>query len=210
MFLHGSASTTFEIEQGNTITIGEGTNAGAGSIAGDGALTKTGAGTLVLNAANTYSGGTTLNGGVLNVGHADALGTGTLTVLGSTLEIQDKAPFNIYLSNSIDLRSDLTVNFIETVGGGSGGLAGTIDDTNGAFGIIKTGDGILTLTGNNGYAGTTNIVGGSLRAQGGYAIGDLSAVTVATGASLQLFGFAEAIGSLSGGGSVGNAASKPR
>src|SRR5205814_266713 len=60
------------------------TNTGAATtinstIAGSGSLTTAGAGTLNLPNANTYSGGTVLGAGVLNVGSSTALGTGTVT-----------------------------------------------------------------------------------------------------------------------------------
>ena len=58
-------------------------------------LDKRGAGTLILNGANTYSGATQVNAGVLNIQNATALGTadgtvatGTLVVAGAALEVQ--------------------------------------------------------------------------------------------------------------------------
>ena len=43
-------------------------NTFAGIVSGSGSLTKLGAGTLILNGANTYSGGTTISGGTLEIG----------------------------------------------------------------------------------------------------------------------------------------------
>ncbi|GAB2579812.1 hypothetical protein GCM10027066_22630 [Dyella jejuensis] len=43
----------------------------AGVMSGDGALVKTGSGTLTLDAANTYSGGTTVSTGTLEIGDSD-------------------------------------------------------------------------------------------------------------------------------------------
>src|SRR5690606_22423831 len=45
-----------------------------------GSLVKVGAGTLALSGANTYTGGTALRQGRLNLGHSQALGTGTLSM----------------------------------------------------------------------------------------------------------------------------------
>jgi outer membrane autotransporter protein len=82
-------------------------------------------------------------------------------------------------------------------------LSGSITDAaNGTQGqLVKDGAGTLALSGNNTYSGPTMINAGTLRANGGNAIGDRSAVTVAAGATLDL-GATETIGSLAGGGNV--------
>src|SRR5208282_2827330 len=58
------------------------------AIEGLGSLTKTGAGTLVLTGINTYTGGTFLDGGILNVNGDAALGnaSGGLTFNVGTLQ----------------------------------------------------------------------------------------------------------------------------
>ena len=55
---------------------------------------KTGGGTLTLNGANSYSGGTTVAGGVLQLGNATALGStsGGLTVNAGTLDLAGNNP----------------------------------------------------------------------------------------------------------------------
>ncbi|GAK69557.1 hypothetical protein RRU01S_07_00820 [Agrobacterium rubi TR3 = NBRC 13261] len=56
-------------------------------IAGPGRLVKTGTGALELNGANSYSGGTVVNDGTLNVSSKTALGTGSVLVSGGTLQL---------------------------------------------------------------------------------------------------------------------------
>ncbi len=51
-----------------------------GFVTGAGKLDSVGTGTLILTAANTYSGGTIVENGVLQIGHNTALGTGGITV----------------------------------------------------------------------------------------------------------------------------------
>jgi fibronectin-binding autotransporter adhesin len=55
-------------------------------LAGNGSsLTQTGGGSLFLNRANTYGGGTTISNGTLLVGNSNALGTGLITQSGGNL-----------------------------------------------------------------------------------------------------------------------------
>ena len=65
------------------------TISGTGSIAGTGSLTKSGTGTLTLSTANTYSGGTTVSAGVLEIiptsATTSALPAGTVTISGNGL-----------------------------------------------------------------------------------------------------------------------------
>ena len=84
-------SGSLSIDPGTTVVdvtlnnvIHDGTN-GAGS------MTKSGAGTLIVTAANTYTGATTITSGVLNIQNATALGTtagGTIVAAGAALQIQ--------------------------------------------------------------------------------------------------------------------------
>lgn len=61
------------------------------AISGDTALAKSGVGTVTLNAANTFTGGTILNGGTLVLGNAtanaSALGSGVVTMNGGVLRM---------------------------------------------------------------------------------------------------------------------------
>ncbi|EBV7101107.1 AIDA autotransporter-like protein ShdA, partial [Salmonella enterica subsp. enterica serovar Havana] len=62
-------------------------------------LTKTGAGTLILNAENTYTGGTTISGGTLVATNVEALGTGNVTD-NATLELNTGGDFDNAISGS--------------------------------------------------------------------------------------------------------------
>ncbi len=84
----------FMLEEGTVSSFGSSTNSSgsvltlAGEISGKGALSKTTDNTLVLSHANTYTGGTRVQGGTLRLGDKDALGTGTSAVYtGGTLDL---------------------------------------------------------------------------------------------------------------------------
>ena len=77
------AGAKFDTDQ-YTITL----NGGLSNIEGEaGKITKLGAGTLVLNAANTFSGGVTINAGTVQAGNASALGTGAVKIAGGQLSV---------------------------------------------------------------------------------------------------------------------------
>jgi autotransporter-associated beta strand protein len=74
-----------------------------GEIIGPGSLSKTGTGTLTLSSANTHSGGTTINAGTIRLGsdlaNQSALGSGTLTLAGGTLTMNNSESGNADLSS---------------------------------------------------------------------------------------------------------------
>lgn len=72
-----------------TMNIASNTTTLSGVLNGNGGITKTGAGTLVLSGANTNTGDTAVNAGVLGIRHANALGGGDVAVAsGAVLELQ--------------------------------------------------------------------------------------------------------------------------
>ena len=160
-------------------------------------------GTLALNGANTYAGGTTLGTGTIQVGNNAALGTGALTLNGGALQ----AGVTVNLGNAILL--------------GTGG--GTLDAATNSlrlFGNIADGavaPGPLTLTctgglggiafaGNNTYsAGTIVTSTAGLAAFSTTALSPNSDFTVNGAVGLE--GFNNTIRSLSGTGAVTNGGS---
>jgi autotransporter-associated beta strand protein len=144
--------------------IASGSSAFSGLITDSGAVEKTGAGTLVLKAASTYTGLTTVSAGVLQLGSNELGSVSTGSVGGNiALAASTKLVF--------DPASDLT-------------YAGVISGANATATVEKTGAARLTLTGTNTYTGLTSITAGTLALTGnGSVAGSLS---VASGASLAL------------------------
>jgi len=80
-----ASNTTTVVLNGNVLTLDPSTSASSsfGGVISDGSapgsLVIDGAGTATLTGANTYTGGTTLEAGTLELGNASAAGTGTIT-----------------------------------------------------------------------------------------------------------------------------------
>ena len=108
----------------------------------------------MLSGVNTYSGGTTISGGILSVSADDNLGTstGALTFNGGTLE----ATAGFSSSRAIALNTSGGTFQADT---GTLSLSGIIS---GLGGLTKTGAGTLVLSGVNTYSGGTTISGGIL------------------------------------------------
>jgi fibronectin-binding autotransporter adhesin len=156
----------FAINRSDTYSFG-------GVISGTGAFAQIGTGTTILTGVNSYAGGTTINGGTLQLGNGGTAGS----IIG------DVADNGIFAIN----RSD-TVTF-------GGVISGT-----GAFAQIGTGTTILTAA--NTYTGATNVNAGTLQTGVANALSTATAVTVASGATFNLNSFNQSIGSLAGAGSV--------
>lgn len=124
-------------------------------------LTKSGSGSLVLSAANTYTGNTTVNAGAVTVNSGGSLGTGSLNVLtGATLNLNNAT------QSVTGLNGGGTINFgtnhVLTANVTSGGpiFSGVLSGSSGS--LVKSGSSSLTLSGANNYGGGTTISAGSL------------------------------------------------
>jgi len=94
----GQVSTDRGITLGSGLTVVEVVTGGVlanltGPMIGSGGLVKSGSGTLVLSASNTYSGGTVLQNGILQLGseagNQNGLGSGLVTLGGGILQMLD-------------------------------------------------------------------------------------------------------------------------
>ena len=94
----------------------------AGSaISGTNSLTKLGAGALTIYNANTYSGGTILSAGTLNLDNNAALGTGVFTISGGTIDDNGSGP--VTLANNVqNWNGDFTYVGSQTLNLGTGAV----------------------------------------------------------------------------------------
>ena len=155
----------------------------SGVISGTGALVlnSDSTGSLQLNSSNTYTGGTTLQGGLTVFLNADeALGTGPLTIDSGTLS----ALSAVTLDNAVTITNSFSVNNsapltlsgpvlldtspdISVSGDGNSPLiiAGDINES-GSQSLTVNGGGYVQLSGNNVYSGGTTILNATVIASG--------------------------------------------
>ncbi|PXQ34646.1 fibronectin-binding autotransporter adhesin ShdA [Salmonella enterica] len=195
---HADSLGSGDIDNSGVLQVGEGEL--KNTLFGSGSLVKTGTGELTLNGDNDYSGGTTIDDGVLIADNADSLGTGAVANNG-VLQVGEGELKNT-LSGTGSLvkigTGELTLNGDNDYSGGTtitGGTliaasvnalgSGDIDNSgvlqvgegelkNTLFGsgsLVKTGTGELTLSGDNSYSGGTTISGGTLIAANVNALG---------------------------------------
>jgi fibronectin-binding autotransporter adhesin len=118
-----------------------------GCTTGPGALEKTGLGTMILSGANTYTGGTTITAGMLQLGNGGATGS----ILG---DVVNNATLAFNRSNAYQFDGAIS---------GSGA-------------VQHDGPGTTTLTAVNTYAGATTINAGTLALSGAGSIANSSGV----------------------------------
>jgi fibronectin-binding autotransporter adhesin len=147
----GTATGTLAFNRWDAVTFG-------GSISGSGTVTHCGSGTLTLTANNTYTGGTNLVNGTLQVGD----GTLTGALAG-----------NVYTASATTL-------IFNCAAASSYGCS-----ISGSGSVAKNGAAELTFSGSSNYAGDTSVNAGVLRVSGSIAT---SGINVAGGASLVLAG----------------------
>ncbi len=172
--IENDSSSPVTINSAVTLQASATVNAASGNLTFTGVIGDGGGGyglnvngpfTLTLTAANTYSGGTTLNGGTLAVGNDSALGSGTLTMNGGTLDVQDGLTHT--LNNAVTLQNNGTINTTS----GNLTLNGVIGESGGSYGLIANGSGTLTLMAANTYSGGVTLNGGTLAVGNDFALG---------------------------------------
>ena len=182
-------ASLFDTDSGNyglvtNVTLNPGTGAdysyGAGIADGAGGmtLTKSGLGRQVLTVANSYTGGTIVNGGTLNYGNATALSTGPISFTGDSIL---QAGVATTLVNDISVATGI----IGTIG--TSGFATVLSGAITGDGILaKGGTATLNLTGGlaNTISGGIQVFSGRLNVLDGLSLTNVGPVTVDSGASL--------------------------
>jgi autotransporter-associated beta strand protein len=159
---------------------------GTGSIGGIAGLTMLGGGTLTLKGTNTYSGGTTVSAGQLNINNggtatASAIGTGTLTLNnGVVLDNTSGADVTLQTVNAETWGGNfsyagstnnfntgtgqITMNGPVSINVSSNALTvgGNISDNGNSYQLTKTGNGALTLPVGNSFGGGLTLQSGLL------------------------------------------------
>ena len=151
------------------------------------AIQKNGTGIVTLSAANTYTGGTTLAAGQLNINNATAVGTGRLTISGtSTIDNTTTAAITLSNNNPETWSGDFTFRGTQNLNLGTGAVtvsssrnvtvnAGVLTVggviTGGTSALNKAGAGTLVLSGANSFSGGVNLNAGQLNINNATAIG---------------------------------------
>lgn len=136
------ASVTVDSAKSYTIS-------GVGQITGTASLSKSGAGTLTLSGAHAFDGGTTLHQGVITIGNAASLGTGTVTLNGGTWATVNLSPQNPIL-----------VTAPSAISGGDGGGAHAIRNVSGSADLTLVANNVFDLEGDiSGFSGTFFLTG---------------------------------------------------
>ncbi len=161
---------------GGAINLGSNSSIGAGGItlggiiSGGFSLSKEAAGTLTLNGANTFTGGTTVNGGTLqlNVGGGAGAVRGAVTVNSS-------GTLSLTAANALGFTTGTKVDTLNIVGG-------TVNNT---------------AVGDNGWNIAINMTGGTLQSNGGtssatatqlFTLGAVSSITTNANATAATIG----------------------
>jgi autotransporter-associated beta strand protein len=125
-----------------------------------------GGGTLVLNNANTHTGNTIINAGVLTLGYSEALAYSTVVVNGGVLDVNGIACSpnigGLSGTGTVDTLSGGTP--VLSVGANNTGsaFAGTIVNSSGSLSLQKIGTNTCSLSGASSFSGGVTVAAGTL------------------------------------------------
>jgi len=176
-----------------------------GEITGVGGLTKVGQDLILLAGANTYQGATSVENGILQLGRANALPTGTdlTTRFSGMLDLNghDQEVASLQGTGGSVNNGAFELNTLTLSQAADSTFGGRME---GNVSLVKNGSGILTLTALNGMRGDVRITGGELHLSGNGSIADARWIEVGAGRTLDVSartgGVFEFDGRVSGGG----------
>jgi autotransporter-associated beta strand protein len=139
----------------------------AGVLSGPGGLNKLGANTLTLSGANSYTGGTRITEGTVQLGNANAAQNSTVYV-GTTNGLAFASGIGTFNLGALAGSSDFVLtdsgnNAITLRAGRNNASTIYSGAMSGNGGLTKVGTGVLDLSGANTYTGTTTVSDGILR-----------------------------------------------
>ncbi len=194
----GTGGGFINIFSGKTLSYGGIIADAAGA---SGSLSTNSVGTVLLTNTSTYTGGTNIGAGTIQIGVNNALPVGTNlafvdTTFTGSLDLDGHSQsignlsdatsvFAHGVTNSVaNTTATLTVSGSGTFGSGTGAAAGLIKNGSATaiVGLTKTVGGTLTLISANTYTGPTNITAGTVALSGAGSIANSSAVNISSGA----------------------------
>ncbi len=147
---------------------------GLGGTGGQSSIAKSGVGALTLSGANTYTGGTSVSAGTLQLSGGGTLGatTATTTITGGTLDLGGTTQTQAAVNLAGGMLQNGSLNApITSTGGAINGIGGSAS--------LTTTAGMTTVEGTNNYSGATTVNGGVLNV-----IGTINDPTVNSGGVL--------------------------
>ena len=167
-----------------------GTAAGSTTVAAGAEIDIDGSGLAIAEPIVSLAGTGTAGGGALrNLANANTW-SGAITLVAASEVASDAG--TLTLSGALANGGfDLTID-------GAGNVTKTTSAISGAGGLTKAGAGTLALSVANSYTGATTVSGGTLRLGIANGVGASSALSVASGATFDLNGFSDTVGSVAG------------
>ena len=150
-----TGAATIQVDTGYTFT-------DSGTVSGSGSLTKTGSGVLALGgSSNSYTGATTIRGGMLSInadrdlGNAPSTPTlGSIVLNGGTLQATGSFTLNTNRGIALGPTSGSGGGTIDVLGGATLTYGGVIANNGSGTGSLTMQDaGTLVLSGTNSYSG---------------------------------------------------------
>ncbi len=172
-----------------------GTAAGATSVASGTAILVDGSGLSIAEPVTLNGTGISGAGALRNLANSNTW-SGAVTLGSASTVTSAGGTFTISATVA-------TAGFVLTIDG-SGATIKSTGAISGIGSLTQTAVGGLTSTVANTFSGATNINAGTFKVGIANAIGSISAMTIASGATFDLNGFSDAVGSLAGAGSVTN------